>query len=205
MNSPKKHLSKSLREQEIINAADYILTTVGVRDFTVDKVIGHLGVAKGTIYKYYKSKDDVLAEVSVKGLTILLNHFKESVQKEKDQMDGLNSLVMAFYKYYLKYPKYFELFTHMERPEFQSEMRNYLKISLEIKNYFTDYLIQCQSAGLIKKDLDPSYCTYMIWGSCMGLMNFVDAKKVFIKEIVKLGQEDLLKLYAEILIGGLKV
>ncbi|WP_460678528.1 TetR/AcrR family transcriptional regulator [Mucilaginibacter koreensis] len=204
MGTKTKHFPKLHREQQIINAANDVLTSVGARDFTIDKVVAHLGLAKGTVYKYYKSKDDVLAEVSVRALNTLLDYFKAATEKENDSMEALRALIMAFYKYYLKYPKYFELFIYMERPDFSTTIQNYLNISLKLKTYFSNYLIQCQSAGLIRKDLDPSYCTYMIWGSCMGLMNFIEAKKVFIEDIVKLQREDLLRLYAEILIKGMK-
>ncbi|CAM3741447.1 TetR/AcrR family transcriptional regulator [Mucilaginibacter galii] len=204
MGIKTKHLPKLHREQQIIDAADHVLTNAGAQNFTIDKVVAHLGVAKGTIYKYYKSKDDVLAEMSVKALKILLDYFKAAVEKENEPLEALQALILAFYKYYLKYPKYFELFIYMERPDFHSNIQGYLSISLELKKYFTEHLIRCQSAGLIKKDLDPSYCTYMIWGSCMGLMNFIEAKKVFIEEIEKLQREELLKLYSEILVAGMK-
>jgi len=204
MSKKTKHLPKLDREEQIIQAADHVLTNVGAHDFTIDKVVAHLGVAKGTIYKYYNSKDDVLAAMSVKALRILLDYFKAAVEKENEPLEALQALIMAFYKYYLKYPKYFELFIYMERPDFHSDIQGYLSISLELKKYFTQHLVNCQSAGLIKKELDPSYCTYMIWGSCMGLMNFIEAKKVFIEEIEKLKRDELLKLYSEILIAGMK-
>lgn len=204
MGTRTKHLPRSQREQQILNSADYVLRDVGAQYLTIDKIVAHLGVAKGTIYKYYKSKDDLLAEVSAKALSVLLDYFKAAVEKENDPLDALKGLIMAFYRYYLKYPKYFELFIYMERPDFKSNIQSYLSISSEMKNYFTGYLERCQSAGLIKKDLDPSYCTYVIWGSCMGLMNFIEAKRVFIEEIVKLERKDLLELYSEIVVGGLK-
>ncbi len=204
MITGNKHLPKLQREQQIISAADRVLGEVGAHDFTIDKMLAHLDVAKGTIYKYYKSKDDVLAELSVKALQVLLNYFKAAEQKENDPLTALQEMIMAFYRYYLKYPKYFELIIYMERPDFKSDIQSYLNISLEMKNYFTNHLIKCQSAGLIKPHLDPSYCTYLIWGSCMGLMNFIEAKKVFIEEIVKLKKKDLLKTYAEIIVSGMK-
>ncbi|UEG51654.1 TetR/AcrR family transcriptional regulator [Mucilaginibacter daejeonensis] len=199
-----KHLPKSQREQQIIDAADRVLLEVGAQDLTIDKMVAHLDVAKGTIYKYYKSKDDVLAELSVKALSVLLEHFKACAEQEGDPLKNLKDLVMAFYRYYLKYPKYFELFVYMERPDFKSNIQSYLSISSEIKNYFTEYLERCRSVGIIKKELDPSYCTYIIWGSCMGLMNFIEAKKVFIEEIVKLKRQDLLEIYADIVVNGMK-
>ncbi len=79
----------------------------------------------------------MLAELSVKALTVLLEHFKACAEQ---QGDSLKSLVMAFYRYYLKYPKYFELFVYMERPDFKSNIQSYLSISSAIKNYFTKYL-----------------------------------------------------------------
>ncbi|MVN91365.1 TetR/AcrR family transcriptional regulator [Mucilaginibacter aquatilis] len=199
-----KHLPKSQREQQIIDAADKVLEEFGAHDFTIDKMVSHLSVAKGTIYKYYKSKDDVLAEVSVKALNVLLDHFKAAEKKRHDPLTALREMIMSFYRYYLMYPKYFELFIYMERPDFSSNVQSYLDISLEMKNYFTDHLKKCQAAGVIKSDLDTSYCTYIIWGSCMGLMNFIEAKKVFIEEIIKLNRKDLLELYADIIVGGMK-
>jgi AcrR family transcriptional regulator len=204
MEKRYKHFPKQDREQQIIDAADYVLRTVGAHDLTIDKIVAHLGVAKGTFYKYYKSKEDVLAEVSVQALNILLNHFKAAAEKEKNLLKALNALIMACYEFYLSYPKYFELIIYMERPDFKSVVQNYLSTSLALRNYFTEHLIKCQSAGLIRKDLDTTNCTYMIWGSCMGLMNFIEAKKVFIEDIEKLSRKDLLSLYAEIVVEGLR-
>lgn len=203
MNLGAKHHPKLDREKQIIDAADHILTKVGAQDLTIDKIVAHMGVAKGTLYKYYKSKDDVLAEVSVKALNVLLDYFKAEVKVETDPLKALEKMIMAFYRYYLKYPKYFELLIYMERPDFKSNIHSYMHISSEMKNYFTEHLARCQSAGLIRKDIDPSYCTYMIWGSCMGLMNFIEAKKIFIEDIIKLKRKDLLQQYSEIIVRGM--
>ncbi len=205
MNLGVKHHPKSDREKQIIDAADYILTKVGAQDLTMDKVVAHMGVAKGTLYKYYKSKDDVLAEVSVRALSVLFDYFKTAAKTENEPLKALQEMIMAFYRYYLEYPKYFELFIYMERPDFKSNVQGYMNVSLGIKDYFSAHLVQCQTAGLIRKDLDPSYCTYMIWGSCMGLMNFIEAKKVFIEEIMKLKRKDLLQQYSEIVVRGMMI
>jgi AcrR family transcriptional regulator len=204
MDSKSKHLPKLHREQQIIEAADYVLNDVGAHEFTIDRIVANLGVAKGTIYKYYKSKDDILAEVSVKALHMLLDYFKTAVERETDLLASLKGLIMACYEYYLRHPKYFELIIYMERPDFKSDIKSYLSISTELKNYFTKHLIKCQSAGAINKELNTTYCTYMIWGSCMGLMNFIEAKKVFIEDIEQLDRKELLNLYAEVIIAGLK-
>ena len=50
-----KHLSKESREQQIVIAADTVLQQVGVNNFTIAQVVETLDIAKGTVYKYYKS------------------------------------------------------------------------------------------------------------------------------------------------------
>ena len=204
MKANSKHLPKLDREQQIINAADHVLREVGAHDFTVDRIVEYLGVAKGTIYKYYKSKDDILAEVSIKAIKQLMDYFKSAVENEKDLLEATKALIMACYEYYLAHPKYFELIIYMERPDFNSSIKNYLMISREMRNYFTEHISNCQSSGVIKKELNATYCTYMIWGSCMGLMNFIEAKRVFIEDLEKISRKELLKLYADTLVAGLR-
>jgi AcrR family transcriptional regulator len=204
MKAKSKHLPKLRREQQIINAADNVLRNVGAYDFTIDRIVADLGVAKGTIYKYYKSKDDILAEVSVKALKLLLDYFKMSVENENDLLKATKALIMSCYQYYLSHPKYFELIIYMERPDFNSDIKDYLLISRELRNFFTEHIINCQLAGVIKKELNPTYCTYMIWGSCMGLMNFIEAKRVFIEDFEKIGRKELLKLYSDTLVAGMR-
>jgi len=204
MITKSKHLPKLDREQQIIYAADIVLKEVGAHEFTIDRIVAYLGVAKGTIYKYYKSKDDILAEVSVEALKLLLEYFKTAVENAMDLLEATKALIMACYQYYLSHPKYFELIIYMERPDFNSSIKNYLAISRELRNYFTAHIKNCQRAGVIKNDLDATYCTYMIWGSCMGLMNFIEAKRIFIEDFEKIGRKELLKVYSETLVAGMK-
>jgi AcrR family transcriptional regulator len=200
-----KHLNKLSREQQIIDAADQILKEVGAYNFTIDQVVARLDVAKGTIYKYYKSKDDILAEVSVKALSLLLAYFEKAVASKADLLDATKALMMSCYEYYIDNPQYFELIIYMERPEFSSNIKNYVLISHKLRNYFTGHIMNCQVTGLIKKDLSPIYFTYIIWGGCMGLMNFIEAKQVFIEEMEKIDRQQLLEVYIETLIAGMKI
>lgn len=203
MPVPSKHLSKINREKQIIIAADFVLREVGANNFTVDQVVDQLGVAKGTIYKYYKSKDDILAEVSVRALSLLLDYFKIAVENQKDGLEATKALIMSCYQYYLSHPQYFELIVYMERPDFKSSIKNYLKISEDLSNYLIEHIEKCQEKGLIKKELNATYCNYMIWGSCMGLMNFIESKRVFIEEFEKIDRKQLLQVYCETLVAGM--
>ena len=203
MRASSKHLSKHRREQQIIAAADIVLREVGANNFTVDQVVEQLEVAKGTIYKYYKSKDDILAEVSVNALKLLLDYFKIAVENQKDGLEATKAVIMACYQYYLSHPQYFELIVYMERPDFRSDVKSYTQASADLSNFVIEHIKDCQAKGTMKADLNPLYTNYIIWGSCMGIMNFIESKRVFIEQFEKIDRKELVKAYAETLVAGM--
>ena len=203
MSISRKHFSKETREQQIIAASDFVLQEVGANNFTVDQVVEHLSIAKGTVYKYFKSKDDLLAEVSVKALNLLLNYFKLIISSNPESPKVTEEIIMSCYQYYSDHPKYFELIVYMERPDFNSEIKNYIATSQALSNLIINHIKNFQEKGIIKKELDATYCNYIIWGSCMGIMNFIESKRVFIEDFEKIDRKQLVRSYASILVAGM--
>ena len=58
---PGKRATPEIRKNQIIAAADLVLLEAGIDAFTIDQVIAKAGIAKGTVYNYYKNKDQILA------------------------------------------------------------------------------------------------------------------------------------------------
>ena len=48
------------RREEILNAAAALFTTKGVTASTMNDILGAVGVAKGTLYYHFTSKDEIL-------------------------------------------------------------------------------------------------------------------------------------------------
>lgn len=48
------------RREEILNAAEALFTTKGVTASTMNDILGAVGVAKGTLYYHFTSKDEIL-------------------------------------------------------------------------------------------------------------------------------------------------
>jgi AcrR family transcriptional regulator len=53
----------AVRKLEIIEAAHHLFQTKGYDKTTMQDVMSHLGIAKGTIYHYFKSKEELLEMV----------------------------------------------------------------------------------------------------------------------------------------------
>jgi len=70
----KKEMLDSIMKESILNAAIETLQKFGAKGMTMDKVALDAKIAKGTVYLYFKDKDELLKE--------LVNKIKEPIIKE---------------------------------------------------------------------------------------------------------------------------
>jgi AcrR family transcriptional regulator len=203
MSAVRKHQDATSRREQIIAAADIVLQNVGVNDFTIDKVIEYIGIAKGTVYKYFSSKDDVLAEVSTKALYQLLNYFKMSERNCPDGPEQTKAIIMSSYHYSIDCSRYFELIVYLERPEFRTTAESHRKASTEIQTFFINHIRRQQEKGYFKLDLDPVMMNYLCWGTSMGVMQFLESKKAFLEHEQNISQEELMDSFVNVFVDGM--
>jgi len=60
--SPKPDVSEE-RKDQIMNAAEEVFTQKGFSDARMDDIAEETGLSKGTLYLYYKSKDDLIIAI----------------------------------------------------------------------------------------------------------------------------------------------
>jgi AcrR family transcriptional regulator len=84
------------RRTEIIAAARDLFHTQGYERTTMRHVMDKLGIAKGTIYHYFRSKEELLEIVvseTVDEIAVMLEHFVESA--EGNALEILQQLIAA--------------------------------------------------------------------------------------------------------------
>jgi AcrR family transcriptional regulator len=60
--SPRPDVSEE-RKDQIMNAAEDVFTQKGLDDARMDDIAEETGLSKGTLYLYFKSKDDLIASI----------------------------------------------------------------------------------------------------------------------------------------------
>ncbi len=60
-------MAKRNRRHEIMQAAEAMFTSRRFHEITVDDIAGRAGVGKGTIYRYFKDKDDLFLQTAMSG------------------------------------------------------------------------------------------------------------------------------------------
>ncbi|MEM8894940.1 MAG: TetR/AcrR family transcriptional regulator [Bacteroidota bacterium] len=200
----RKRATPEFRRSQIIAAADLVLLEIGIEHFTVDQVIERAKIAKGTVYNYYKNKDEMLAELGYKALSLMHSLFYQAIMESEESINKLRAICTSSYDFYQLYPQYFELISYMERPDFKINTHDYVKISHNITDMVNRVVVDGQEKGEIRQSLAPEMITYIIWASCVGVVQFVESKKKLLKNHHEINTAQMVETFAEMITVGIK-
>ena len=144
------------RKNEFLDTAQQLFFTQGYDQTSVDAIIRKIGLSKGTFYYYFKSKEDLLDQLTCKmGEKILEEVKKIANRKDLDAIDKLNEayavtgnvkleniellkvLIKVLYNdrnLFFRY-KIFRKFTEMLAPEFAKIIRQGMNEKLFSTSY----------------------------------------------------------------------
>ena len=92
--SPRRSTSPE-RADEILASAARLFEARGVRAVSIDDIVQGAGIAKGTFYLYFKSKDDLLARLADAVVRDMASAAKAAGSAGGDALDRFASAIMA--------------------------------------------------------------------------------------------------------------
>ena len=95
------------RRELILRAAKATFAAKGQAAATIDDVAQRAEVAKGTIYRYFKSKEDLFHVLVEDGLGRLAQRFHAAVDPGLPADENLRRLAQAYLDFYREEPDYF--------------------------------------------------------------------------------------------------
>ncbi len=81
--SQRKEREKEQRRKDIIDAAEKVFFKKGLNNSTMDEVAKEAELSKGTLYLYFKSKEEIHFEIRTRALNILSKMFKKAISEKK--------------------------------------------------------------------------------------------------------------------------
>jgi len=155
--SPRKTRKKVLsewRHQEVIEAACRIFARQGYAATNVEDIAREAGIAKGTIYLYFKSKEEVFAAVLARDLEVLTNKTIEGMSAKTTfagQLKVYLELRLAYIQHNQDFLKvYFSEFGRCgSRPPLISELMD----KLFWRSF--EFMRQCLDHAIARKEIRP--------------------------------------------------
>jgi AcrR family transcriptional regulator len=108
--SAKAASSKPLSTRSLIlDEAEHLIALKGVYGFTLKDIADPLSVRAPAIYKHYKSRDDVLVEVSRRFIALLSRQFQHSADAAGHPVTALRRAIDRFVEFHIEHPAYVRL------------------------------------------------------------------------------------------------
>jgi AcrR family transcriptional regulator len=95
--APPRRQPPDVRREQLLDAAEQVLVQRGLRATTVADVAEAAGVAKGTMYLYYESKDDLLAGLRSR----YLEQYAEALRPSPDKSvsDRIRQMIVGLFDF----------------------------------------------------------------------------------------------------------
>lgn len=106
----KRQIVAEFRRGEILDAARRVFATRGFAAATVDEIARQAGIAKGTIYLYYRSKTDVYAGAVLEGLRELHDQVINGLRVAETPYDKVQAFIEIKARYFEQHVDFFRLY-----------------------------------------------------------------------------------------------
>jgi AcrR family transcriptional regulator len=90
---------KTLRQQEIIEAARTIIFSRGIESLTVREIADELKITDGALYRHFRSKDEILSLLIEDIEETLLATISEAANKSEDPLAKMESIFLSHLHY----------------------------------------------------------------------------------------------------------
>ncbi|MGH7819338.1 MAG: TetR family transcriptional regulator [Candidatus Binatia bacterium] len=195
-----------VRRKEILFAAGRVFIRKGFRLATMEDIASAAEVGVGTLYHYFKSKEDLFASLLGEATQLLSDRLKAAAARPLPPGLGLLAINRAYVDYFAEYPDFFRIqmfFQHQtEVPrEFASQTQKIQKLARQNFELLADKIREGQKAGLYRSSVDPMAAATALWASYNGI--FLAATNGPMLEVVGLTVEQLLATAAVLHFTGL--
>lgn len=98
----QKRIRRKSRKEEIIKAASYLFSQKSYHDVTMDQIAGEVGVAKGTIYLYFKSKENLYLGILEHTFETIESILEKEIAKEDPAPLKLKKILRLIFQFYFQ-------------------------------------------------------------------------------------------------------
>ncbi|MAF33052.1 MAG: TetR/AcrR family transcriptional regulator [Desulfobacterales bacterium] len=159
------------KHHRILEAAVKVFAEKGFFQSTISQIAKEAGVADGTIYLYFKNKDDILTQFFSYKTKLVFDRFKEAVEEGPNAIEKLRNLIRKHLEEFQRdrnmavvYQTETHQITRMAEYQIKKMSKKYLDIVSEIVE-------QGQQEGSIRRSLYLGLVKRLILGSVDEVIN----------------------------------
>lgn len=197
------------RRTAIVKAAREVFFAKGFMSATVDEIADRCGLAKGTIYLYFKSKEELYMSVMAEGMQRLRKEFEVLKKRPLGSKEFVESAFMAYYHFFKRNRKYFRIMFLSSQPDMRSRvpeeaLRGCMEAGRECLGIVRD-LVQEGIDARCYRQVDAWAVANILWAMINGIIMAYEQDPIYREEIVGMELEQMLLQSLDLALEGLRL
>ena len=204
----RKEREKEHRKEEILDAAQKVFFEKGLPTATMDEIADAAELSKGTLYLYYKSKEDLYLGVMMRGMQVLYTEYERLAASQDSPLQKIVKLSELYIDFFASNRNFFRMFHFLQMPQFHKQ------VSEEMQQYcgtetrrLWDIVIaimkQGMETGILRSDLNPIEIGIILWSSSTALMLRRDTEGERWKERFNIDMSHTLEVSNQLLLNAI--
>ncbi|MBZ9689609.1 TetR/AcrR family transcriptional regulator [Clostridium estertheticum] len=150
-------------KQAIFNSAIKVFSGCGYDGATMDDIAVNAGVAKGTLYYHFKSKEDIFKFIITDGMNVIIKQIEEATEAEEDSLIKLKILCRVQLSLVYENRDFFKVIMSQlwGREIRHLQIREVIQVYI---NIIENHLKEAMEQGVVKKS-NISFMSYTFLGT----------------------------------------
>ena len=202
----RKEREKLQRRNDIIDAAEKVFFSRGFESATMDEIAEMAELSKGTLYLYFKSKEDLQFAIFMRGSDILMIMMKDNLSPGSNGYQRLLELANSFIRFSREERNYFSLFMYYESSRMealnidQDQLQIYLKEDSPLA-LVTHQVVRGIQDGSLRDDLSAEVFSATLWSQMLGVLIVLN-NKADLYDTFNLKADEILQTHLELVSKG---
>jgi TetR/AcrR family transcriptional regulator len=205
--SERKEREKEQRRLDILNAAEKVFFEKGTDNATMDDIAEHAELSKGTLYLYYKSKEELLFAISLRAMKILKSMFEKAIDPSKKTIDNIIEVGRVYVKFFREHSDYFKILLFFEGNEhFNPDHEMYALMcghNDDPMSFFMEMLRKGMKDGSVRTDISPEILAHILWSQTAGILKLAKSKDYHL-DMKNASEDEIINAHIKILLNGIK-
>jgi TetR/AcrR family transcriptional regulator len=204
----RKEREKQQRREEIIQAAELVFFSKGFEQSTMDDIAGKAELSKGTLYLYFRSKEELHMAVARRAIVLLRSLTLKASEKSGNAVEKLQRIGWTCVEFSKSHPDQMKSILNLEGMEHGSLSYTNSDVQNLIYNESTvGTVIQVVEQGvaekLIRSDIPAILVAHTLWMSVLSVIRFVSMEEGLF-EALELSPVKIFESHFELVLNGIR-
>ncbi|MEM9493244.1 MAG: TetR/AcrR family transcriptional regulator [Myxococcota bacterium] len=172
--SARRQRERQERRTAILDAAHKVFLSRGFDQATMDEIAAEAQLSKGTLYLYFKNKDDLFTALSTRMFIGLAGDFESLATSATTGLEAVRAMLERHAAFVLANPQHFRTaMSRMASGDLFVETPSFVEHRAQLSRIVDSFIVAIERGkrdGSIRDDLDPVQTSSQLWGAFIGTM-----------------------------------